>query len=166
MNPNLHYFDFIHSLLRYFVIVLTLLVAVQSLMGMTGNKTFKNGNRKTALFMLIACDLQLLVGLIVFFLGNHLQMMQQSGFMSNRYSRFYTIEHPLSMIIGIVLVHIAYSTAKKAMPDGSKFKRMFWFTIIAVLLFVAQTPWPFKAEVGKPWLPGMAITTTSMPAHA
>ncbi|PQJ10562.1 hypothetical protein CJD36_011345 [Flavipsychrobacter stenotrophus] len=159
-------FIFAHSLLRYFVIILTLVVAVQSVMGMQKKGAFKAGNKKTALFMMIACDLQLLVGLAVFYLGNHLQAIQQGGFMSDHSSRFYNMEHPLSMVIGIVLVHLAYSTAKKAMVDSTKFKRMFWFSFIALVLFVKQTPWPSSKDVGRPWLPGVAMTTTSSPAHA
>lgn len=164
MSSSLHYFNFIHSLLRYFVIITTLVVVLQSIMGMQGKKTFTNGNRKSALFMLIACDLQLLAGLAVFFMGGHMQAVQQGGFMSNHYSRFYNMEHPVSMILGIVLVHVAYSTAKKAMEDSRKFKRIFWFAFIALLVFVAQTPWPSGKDTAKPWLPGM--TTTTAPTNA
>ena len=159
-------FIFIHSLLRYFVIMLTLVVAVQSVIGMQKKGTFKAGNKKTALFMMIACDLQLLAGLAVFYLGNHLQAIQQGGFMGDRASRFYNMEHPLSMVIGIVLVHLAYNTAKKAMNDSTKFKRMFWFSFIALVLFVKQSPWPSSKDVKKPWLPGVGMSTTSNAAHA
>ncbi len=157
---------FVHSLLRYFVIILTIVVAAQAVMGMTGNKTFTPGNRKAALFMMIACDLQLLVGLGVYFLGGHLQAMQQPGAMANHYTRFYGMEHPMSMIIGIVLVHLAYKAAKSAMGDAQKFKRVFWFAFIALLLFVSQTPWPSKKDTAKPWLPGMAMISAPAAAHA
>lgn len=163
MTPYLYYFSFIHSLLRYFVLILVLIVAVQSLIGMQKKGTFKEGNKKMALFMMIACDLQLLAGMAVFYLGGHILMIQKGMVMSNHYNRFYTMEHPLSMVIGIVLVHVAYSTAKKAMVDTKKFKRMFWFTFIALFLFVSQTPWPSKKDTSKPWLPGMA---TAAVAHA
>ena len=163
MSPYLYYFSFIHSLLRYFVIILTLIVVVQSIVGMQSKGTFKDGNRKMALFMMISCDLQLLAGLAVYYLGGHLLLIQKGMAMSDHYNRFYAMEHPLSMIIGIVSVHLAYKTAKKTMDDAKKLKKIFWFAFIALFLFVSQTPWPSKKDTSKPWLPGMA---TAAVAHA
>lgn len=109
-----------------------------------------------ALFMMISCDLQLLAGLAVYYLGGHILMLKNGTATASHYNRFYSIEHPASMIIGIVLVHVAYSVAKKAMDDAPKFKRLFWYSFLALFLFMAQTPWPSKKDIGKPMLPGMA----------
>lgn len=146
----------LHNVLRYFVLIFTMIVAVQSLLGFTQKKTFGKNNRLMALFMMISCDVQLLAGLAVYYLGGHLLMLKTGTAVANHYNRFYSIEHPAGMIIGIVLVHVAYSIAKKSMDDVRKFKRMFWYSFIALFLFMAQTPWPSKKDVGKPMLPGMA----------
>jgi hypothetical protein len=58
MSPYIVYFNNIHSILRYFLLIFTLIVVVQSLMGMLGKKEFAKTNRKMALFMMISCDLQ------------------------------------------------------------------------------------------------------------
>lgn len=146
----------IHSYLRYIVLLLTLLVAIQSLMGMTGKGTFKSGNKKSALFMMISCDIQLLVGLAVFFMNDHLGRLKMPGGMADKTTRFFALEHPLSMLIGIVLVHVGYTVVKKNVDDSRKFKKLFWCSLIAFLLFVGQTPWPFKKDVARPAFPAMA----------
>lgn len=156
----LHTFLSIHNVLRYFVILLTLVVAIQSVMGMQRKGSFSKGNRMTALFMLISCDLQLLAGLAVFYLGGHLARISQGQAMTSHYNRFFAVEHPLSMLIGIILVHYAYNTAKSPLTDSKKFRRMFWASFIALFLFVSQTPWPSKRDIARPWLPGMSVSAT------
>ena len=166
MRTYLDYFPAIHSILRYFVLIFTLITAVQSLMGMMGKKEFGKGNRKTALFMLISCDLQLLVGLAVFYLNGHILMLKKGEAVANHYSRFYTIEHPIGMILGIILVHMGYNVTKKIMDSDRKFKRLFWFSFIALVIFIAQTPWPGKKDVGKPLFPGTTMVANAATTQA
>ena len=160
MTPYFNYFSAIHSVLRYLVLACTLISAVLALMGMLGKKEFGKGDRKAALFMMISCDLQLLAGLAVYYLGGHLLMLKTGAAFAGKYNRFYSIEHPVAMVLGIVLVHMGYNVTKKVMDSGPKFKRLFWFSFIAFVIFVAQTPWPGKKEVGKPLFPGSAAVTT------
>lgn len=145
----------IHSILRYAVILLTLIVAGQSLMGIFSKGAFKGTNKIAALLMMISCDIQLLVGGALYFMGGYMGGLKDGG-MKITYNRFYGLEHPLSMVIAIVLVHLAYMVAKKAMMSGPKFRKMFIYTAIAGLLFLAMTPWPNKKDVGKPYFPGTA----------
>ena len=152
-------FNGIHNIFRYFVLLSVLIVVIQSLMGMQGKKEFTPGNRKMALFMQIFCDMQLLIGFAVYYFGGHLQSIQAGTATASHYSRFYTIEHPLSMLIGIVLVHLGYAVAKKNMDSDRKFKRLFWYSFIALFLFVAQTPWPGKKDVGRPLVPSFSMNS-------
>ena len=163
MSPYTTYFSDIHSILRYLVLILTLIVAVQSLIGMLGKKEFSATNRKMALFMMIACDIQLLAGLAVFYLYGHILMLKKGIAMETHASRFYTIEHPIGMILGIVLVHMGYNLTKKVMDSDKKLKRLFWYSFVALVIFISQTPWPGKKDgIGRPMFPGMgmAVATT------
>ncbi len=134
-----------------------MVVAAKSLIGLLGKKNFSASDGKAALMMMIACDLQLLAGLAVYYLGGHLLSIKQKSAMHDHYSRFFAIEHPVSMLIGIILVHTAYSTAKKNMDSKRTFTRLFWYSFIALFLFVAMTPWPGKPIVGKPWLAAISL---------
>ena len=146
-----------HSLLRYLVLGLTLIVAIQSLMGMMGKKKFQKANKMGALFMMIFCDVQLLAGLALYFMKGYPQQFSGGEAMKNPSVRFFALEHPLCMVIGIVLVHIGYSITKKNIDDDRKFKRLFWCSLLALVFFLARTPWPGGKEVSRPLLPAITL---------
>lgn len=124
---------------------------------MSGKKAFTSGDRKTALFMMISADIQLLLGLALYYMKGWFSLLTSGNLnMSDKYQRFWSVEHITGMLIGIILIHIGYSAAKKNIPDAAKFKKLFWFTLIALIVILATVPWPFRELVGRPWFPGMA----------
>ncbi len=147
----------IHSILRYLVLIATLVVAVQSVISMTSKKALGKGNKMAALMMMIMCDLQLLVGLAVYMFGNQASHFADKSAFKDSYTRFYALEHPVGMILGIVLVHVGYSRLKKNWPDEKKSKQLFWCSFLALFIFFYQTPWPYKKLVGRPYLPGTTM---------
>ena len=153
MQSNINYFLYFHSLLRYFILLFAIIVVVQSLVGFMGKKVFKNGNRQTALVLLICCDLQLVLGLILYYFKGWVNAFSAGGVMSNPVTRFWAVEHGVGMTVAIVLVHMGYSVAKKNMDDDRKFKRIFWFVFVALAIFVATIPWEGKQLVGRPNVP-------------
>ena len=153
MQSQLPYFLYFHSLLRYFILLFAFVVVVQSVVGFMGKKTFKKGNRQTALILLICCDLQLLLGLILYYCKGWVNTLSTGGVMADPYRRFWAVEHGVGMVIAIVLVHMGYTVSKKNMDDDRKFKRMFWFIFIALAIFVATIPWQGKQVVGRPNIP-------------
>jgi len=72
--------------------------------------------------------------------------------MKDKFYRFFWVEHPLMMLIAIILITIARGKAK-----NSNFKSVTWLLIIALLAILAAVPWPFREIVGqgRTWLPGM-----------
>lgn len=156
MLPYLSNILYLHSILRYFILGFAILVVVQCLVGMLRKQDFKKRIRVSALFLLIFCDLQLLFGIALYYyklINNGL--LQNVNVMKDTYARFYAVEHSISMVVGIILVHITYSIAKKNMDSDRKFKRMFWCSFIALALFLAMIPWEGKQVVGRPNIPSM-----------
>lgn len=146
----------LHNLLRWVVLLFALLVIIRSMMGMSSNTTFTAGDRKAALFLMISTDLQLLLGLALYYLKGWVTVLSNGGdVMSNKYNRFFAVEHLAGMLIAIILIHIGYSASKKALVDRVKHKKLFWFTLIAVLIIIITIPWPFRELVGRPLFPGM-----------
>lgn len=149
----------LHSLLRWIILILLLLSVVKSYTGWKGGKAFADGDRKTWLFTLIASHITLLLGLYQVFAG-------RLGIFSNPYSgtesfmkdttyRFYWIEHPLMMIIAIILITLGYGMAKKPVPDSDKYRKAFRYFVIALLIILLMIPWPFREVIGRSLLPGM-----------
>jgi len=157
MHSHLDYFLYFHSILRYLILLFAVIVVGQSLVGMMGKKLFKKGNKTTALVLLICCDIQLLLGLLLYYFKVYAAgMLSSSDVMKDPYKRFYAVEHSVAMIVAIILVHIGYTVTKKNMDDDRKFKRMFWFIFIALVIFVAMIPWEGKQVVGRPNIPHMS----------
>lgn len=156
--PSLPYLLYIHSILRYFILLFAAITAFQSLTGMMGKKPFRKSNRIPALVLLIFCDLQLLLGLVLYYYKIVETGVLKSGMvMKDTYSRFFAVEHSVSMVVAIILVHVGYNVAKKNMDDDRKFKRLFWCSFIALAIFMAMTPWAAKQVVGRPNIPVMPI---------
>lgn len=154
MPSYLNNITILHSLLRYFILLFALIVAIQSLVGMMRKGTFKKTNKQMALALLIFCDLQLVFGLLLYYykvMGTGI--LASGNVMKDPYNRFYAVEHSVGMIVAIILVHIGYSVTKKNLDSDRKFKRLFWCSFIALGIFMAMIPWEGKQVVGRPNIP-------------
>ena len=149
----------LHSTLRWVVLILLVLMIVRSWMGRSGNRTWNEGDRKSALFLMIACHIQLAIGLYQWFTRWGLPQIQELGMaaaMKNAGIRFFAIEHTVGMIAAIVLATMAYSYSKKSVEDSAKYNRLFLYYALTFILIMVFIPWPFR-EVGegRSWFPGM-----------
>ncbi len=148
----------LHSVLRWIILVLLLIVLIRSITDQL--KPFTSSHRKTGMFLMIAADIMLLLGLYQWFAGDWgLKSIQRNGFsvvMKNDVLRFYAIEHLVGMLIAIILIHTGYSYAKKDIPDARKHKRSILYYGLALLIILISIPWPFRSVgAGRTWLPGM-----------
>ena len=148
----------LHSVLRW-IILLLLFVAIYKSFA-DRNKAFTTVHKKTGLFLMIFCDLMLLVGLYQWITGSWgLKSIQNTGMsevMKNPVQRFFAVEHTIGMLIAIIMIHIGYSYARKDIPDALKHKRTRLFFGLALLIILISIPWPFRAiGVGRHWFPGM-----------
>lgn len=146
----------LHNVMRWLILLFALLAIIKGLGGMSGKKPFGKGDKRIALFLMICCDLQLLLGLVLYYLNGWWSVLIGGTSMASKYNRFFSIEHAFGMLVAIIVVHIGYSATKKNIPDGAKFKRLFWFTLIAMIIILATIPWPGREMVGRPFFPGMS----------
>ncbi len=145
----------LHNFMRWVLLLFMILTLVKSISGMSGKKAFTAGDKRIAMFMMISADIQLLLGLALYFMKGWYKAFSTGMAMSNAALRFWSVEHIFGMLVGIVLIHIGYSNAKKNISDASKFKKLFWFTFIALVVIMATIPWPSRELVGRPLFPGM-----------
>lgn len=147
----------LHNVGRWVIIILLLLAIFKSITSKTGNKPFTSGDKKTGLFLMIAAHLMLLIGLYQWFAGPGLEGIQSMGMknvMKNATARFWSVEHPVGMLIAIIFITIGRGSAKKNISDRSKHTRSFWYYFLALIIIIASVPWPFR-EVARPLFPGM-----------
>ena len=65
------------------------------------------------------------------------------------------MEHPVSMILAILMITLGYGMAKKNVDDQTKYKKAFRYFMLALVLILAAVPWPFRELVARPLFPGM-----------
>lgn len=147
----------LHNLLRWFIVLFALLTLIKGISGMSGKKAFTKADKRWSLFLMICADIQLLLGLYLYFTRSWFDVLKGGVDMTEKVQRYWTIEHTLGMLIGIILIHLGYSAAKnQKLPDAIRYKRMFWFTLFAVIVIVVNVPWPGReAGIAKPLFPGM-----------
>ena len=145
----------IHSLLRYILLILLLVSIVKSLSGWMGKKTYTSGDRKITLFTMVSAHLQLVVGLILYFLSPTVKvgMANIGEAMKDTSLRFWTVEHISMMLIAIVLITLGNSLSKRGKDDQAKHKRVAIFFLLALIIIFASIPWPWSA-VARGWMPG------------
>ncbi len=135
----MHYtFLITHSILRYVVLALLIVVIINSLLGLVNKKPFRSVDNKLSLYLFIATHTQLLIGIILFFVSPVVMFSGEA--MKNDTTRYWLVEHNTAMIIAIVLITLARITSKKMSSDEAKHKRLFIFNLIALIIIVA-TVW-------------------------
>jgi heme O synthase-like polyprenyltransferase len=95
---------------------------------------------------MISAHTQLLVGIILYFVSPYVQF----GNMNDKEIRFFTMEHSTMMIIAIIFMTLARILSKKAPTDTGKFRKLFIFSLIALLIIFMAIPWPFS-PISRPW---------------
>lgn len=116
-----------HSGWRYLALLALIVAVVKYLMGWLGNGGWGKLDRQIGLITSIVIDIQLLLGLILWAVGAGM------GLVGANITR--TVEHPVWMLIAIVVMHIGWSRTKKA-ADGDK-ARTAAITFIVTGLLVA-----------------------------
>jgi hypothetical protein len=128
-----------HSGWAYLALLLLVIVTLNSVLGMVSKKEFSSKDRTIALLGLIFSHVQLLVGLVLYFISP----LGKAGLseMSNAAIRLTALEHPLINIIAIVFITIGWSKHKKVTTSEAKFKTISIFYGIGLLLILARIPW-------------------------
>lgn len=133
----------IHSYWAYLVVLMLAFAVINALLGLTKKRDFTDKDVRIGLFTLIVSHIQLLIGLGWYFMSPVYKALKvdSASVMSNSGSRLLAIEHPLMMIIAIVLITIGWSKHKKKTEDVAKFKTFVIFYGIALILVLSRIPW-------------------------
>jgi hypothetical protein len=136
----------IHSGFRWIVLLILLIGIFQSYRGWKSGSPWSDSDRRRNLFVLIAIHIQVLLGIILYFISPAVSFGE--GVMSNPISRFYTIEHSFLMIIAAIICTLGYSRAKRESVPQRKFRTSFYLFLATLLIILAAIPWPFRGLGG------------------
>ena len=134
----------LHSYLAYVVLAVLFIAVANAIMGLIGNKMFTlEKDLRISLFALILSHIQLLVGLILYFVSasglNAIQEFGMGGLTSA--ARLLAVEHPFVNIVALVLITIGWSKHKKVMEAKKKFKLITIFYSLGLFLILSRIPW-------------------------
>lgn len=128
------FFKLFHSGFRFLVLVLIVIAILQALAGWFGKKPYSEANRKTNLFAMISAHVQLLLGIILYFISPFVQFGANT--MKDATTRYWTVEHAVMMIFAIALITIGHSRSKKALTPEAKHRAIAIFYILAVVVIL------------------------------
>ncbi|WP_396636497.1 hypothetical protein [Maribacter sp. R77961] len=134
----------LHSYLAYVALVVLFLAVANAITGLIGKRIFNmNKDLRLSLFALILCHIQLLVGLILYFVSpNGLSAIQEFGMGGlTSAARLLAVEHPTINILAIVAITIGWSRHKKFVEGNKKFKSIAIFYGIGLVLILSRIPW-------------------------
>ena len=134
-------FKSFHSSIAYLTVLLCVITMVYTLLSFFTSKIYSPLNKKFAFYTLIAVHLQILLGLILYFISPNGISAASSGFMKDATMRFQIIEHPLTMIIAAVLITIGYSKSKRQVNESKGLTTVLIYFGIGVLLILLRIPW-------------------------
>jgi hypothetical protein len=125
-----------HSLLRYFILIALLVVIIKAVIGLVNKQPFGKWDNKFSLYLFIFTHMQLLVGLILYFVSPFVKFGPTT--MSDKTTRYWAVEHIVGMLVAVVLITLARTTAKRMTSDEAKHKRMAIFNFVALVVIVAM----------------------------
>jgi hypothetical protein len=116
-----------HSGWRYIVLVLLVIALIQALSGWLGKKPYTEGNRKINLFTLISVHIQILIGLVLYFISP----LVKAGI------TYWKMEHIGMMIFAAILVTVGNARSKKGEDSIAKHRNVALYFTLALIIIIA-----------------------------
>ncbi|HMQ63947.1 MAG TPA: cytochrome B [Flavilitoribacter sp.] len=137
-----------HSGLRWVILLLIVAAIVQAWNKWQKKSPFEPKKQRLALFALIVTHLQLLLGVILYFVSPKVAF--GANMMKDPVTRFFSVEHVTLMALAVALITMGYSRSKRSAPDAKGFKILALFYLAGLVLLLAGIPWPFR-NLGAGW---------------
>ena len=134
----------LHSGWAYVTLLILIFAVVNVITGLVSKREFKDRDLRISLFTLIVAHIQLIIGFIAYFLSAQFEYLLDNGMgaaMKESEIRYFIIEHPLIMILSIVLITIGFSKHKRKTSDKEKFKVIAIYYGLALIFILSRIPW-------------------------
>jgi hypothetical protein len=143
-----------HSLIRWIMLILLIMAIFRAYNGWKSKRSFTSGDKKLTLFTLIFSHVQLLIGFLLYMVSPTVKqaLPDMGAAMKDKMLRFWAVEHILMMIISILIITIGYSLSKRAANDSDRFRKIFVYFLISLIIILITIPWPFtQTGAGRGW---------------
>ena len=131
----------LHAFSAYLTLAFLITAVIYAVYFLLSGKSFTKWGNTIRLLALIGTHIQVLLGIILYFVSP-LGLSNFSGEnMKNGVYRLYMLEHPLTMLIAVVLITFGYMKSKRATDDKGKLKSMAIFYGLGLILILLRIPW-------------------------
>lgn len=136
----------LHSLLRWLILAGLAWGLVRSAAGLRQGHDVSATDRKRVTACVGLTNIQLLLGLCLYlFLSPWLAALRldPAAVMQDETLRFFGVEHPMTMFVAIVVLHVTLTRFTGAHDSRVAWRRLLVGFLIATLAILASIPWPF-----------------------
>ena len=128
-----------HSDWRWILILAALITVTKALVGWLGRRPWDKLDDRLGMALTIAIDIQVLIGLLIWIGRGWAGQIPHA--MSDSVLRFIAIEHPILMLIGIVLAHVGRSRSRRGGSDLAQHRAAAIFYLLSMAMILAAVPW-------------------------
>ncbi len=131
----------LHSWFAYAVVAMLFVATANAIIGFFGKKKYEAKDLRLGLYALIFSHIQLLIGIILYVTSPLFNAWSSGGVMKDSYLRKLLVEHPMMVIVGVVLVTVGWSLHKKQPTDNRAFGKIAIFYALGLLCILSRIPW-------------------------
>lgn len=143
----------LHSWNRWIILIAGLLTIIFAIGGITNKSDYTKRHRITSLVFLSSLHLQLLIGILLYFVFSPITVQALSDFgaaMKENAIRFWAVEHSLVNLIAIAIAQVGSILVKRKQSSRAKFKSTLTWNLIVLVLILAMIPFGLMG-VERPW---------------
>lgn len=136
---------FLHSWLRWAVLLLGLLALVRAIAGASGRRPWLPADDQAGKFFIIALDVQIVLGLILYFFLSPTTAAAMADFgaaMKSAGLRYWAVEHVFGVVVALILAHRGRTRVRGITDPVRKHRVAAVFILLALLAIAASIPWP------------------------
>ena len=133
-----------HSLVRWIVLGAAIFAVWVAISGWLKSKPIGPALRRAGTIFVVSLDVQLLIGLILYFAVSPLTRMAFQNMavaMKDHEMRFFTVEHTTYMLVAVTLAHVGSVMSRKAKTDRAKYRVATLTYGLSLLLILGGIPW-------------------------
>lgn len=138
-----HLLKTVHSWWAYLVLAILIIAVLNAFVGFFAGKKYKKTDFRINLFGLIVSHIQLVLGIILYFVSPYFNNWETlgAGVMKDAFFRKMLVEHPFGVVVGITLITIGWSLHKKQKTDKGAFGKIALFYALGLAFILAVIPW-------------------------
>ncbi len=134
---------YLHSWNRWIILIAGLLSIAMALKGLREKTAYSGANRNLSLLFISSLHLQLLLGLLLYFILSPFTQQAMNDFgaaMKDSTLRYWAVEHSLLNIIAVALAQVGSILIKRTADSRLKHRKTLIWSGIALLIILLMIP--------------------------